>query len=95
MSPSLCSQYQQLIDREVPAEANSKAPRWFEFSCQRLWRKKEVSRWNQMPCGFLLRLELGAQQGSPYKCKTVRGSLCLLTISKKIFLNVLLSSFML
>lgn len=64
MSPSLCFQYQQLIDRKVPAEANSKVPRWFEFSCQRLWlRKKEVSQWNQMPCGFLLQIRTGSPAG--------------------------------
>ena len=34
---------------------------------------------------YYCRLELGIQQGSPYKCKTVRGSLCLLPSLKSFF----------
>lgn len=86
MSPCLCFQDQQLIDRKSTAEANSKVSHWFEFSCQGLWRKKEASQWNQMPycspVGFYCRLELGIQQGSLYKCKTVSDSLCLLPFLK-------------
>lgn len=89
MSPCLCFQYLQLIDRKSTAEANSKVSHWFEFSCQRLWRKKEVSQWNQMPycspVAFYCRLELGIRQGSLYKCKTVRGSLYLLPFLKSFF----------
>lgn len=86
MSPCLCFQDQQLIDRKNTAEAYSKVSHWFEFLCQRLWRKKEASQWNQMPycspVAFYCRLELGILQGSLYKCKTVRGSLCLLPFLK-------------
>lgn len=86
MSPCLCFQDQQLTDRKSTAEDNSKVSHWFAFSCQRLWRKKEASQWNQMPycspVAFYCRLELGIQQGYLYKCKTVRGSLCLLLFLK-------------
>lgn len=79
MSPFLGFLYQQLIDRNVPAKANSKVSHWFAFSCQRLWWKKgSESMQADALWLFYCTLELAVQQGSSYKCKTVRGSLCLL-----------------
>ena len=46
--------------------------------------RKQV-KGTRSPVAFYCRLELGVQQGSPYKCKAVRGSLSLLPALKSIF----------
>lgn len=63
MSPPLCFQCSQLIDSKVPAEANSKAPLWFESSCLRLRWSKKASQGSQKPCGFLLQIRIGGPAG--------------------------------